>query len=219
VVKVLVSSLNPALSPTIYRSMKGDRALHAKVFRLFSTWIWGLSLWLALCTSLGAQSLTALVFGQRFTIAAPAMAVLAWSLPMTALAYAMADFFVAAGKQAYSMHVWAAAVLTNVTANLLLTYEFGMVGAAASMVVSSGAFCATQVFLAHTRLGLHLEWGKMLLLGLSCGIASCVGHLLLVVGATWSVLVATGLYFGLATCFGAVGWREVHFAKRFVTGR
>lgn len=219
IMAVVVISAVAALAPTIYRSFRDDRPLHSQVFHYLSRWAWASFLWLALCISLAARPLTGLLYGKEFLAAAPATAVLAWCLPLTALTYSIGEFFLAAGKQIYSIHVWGAAVLTNVACNLALTYRFGMMGAAASMVISCAVFCGTQLFLADSRLGLRLEWDKVLLLLVSCGAAALVSYGLIGMNLSLALLSATAIYFGLAFATRGLGRQEVRLLRQFVTRR
>jgi len=214
-----VGSLGTALLPAIFRSARRDLLRHERLFRFISRLTWAVFLWLALCLSLTAQPLTRLLYGREFITAAPAMALLVWCIPPIALTYLISSFFTAVEKQHYLIYVWAAALVTNVGANLALTYKLGIMGAAASMCISSVALCGTLLFLVHWRLGLRAEWGKQLVLMCSCALAWSISRILLPESPALSALAATVIYFTSAFATGTLGVQEVALVRELVRHR
>jgi len=219
IMKTFTGSLGTALLPTIFKSATQDPLRHNRIYGFVSRLSWAGFLWLALCISLTAQPLIQLMYGKEFVAAAPAVALLAWCIPFIAVTFMISNFFTAVRKQHYLIHVWAVTLGTNIAANLLLTYRFGIMGAAASMLMSSVALCASQQWLAHSHLGLRAEWSKLLALAVSCGIAFGISRALFPENPVLSVLSATVIYLASAFAMGGLGRREMVLLREVVTRR
>jgi len=219
IMKKFTGSLGTALLPTIFSSAKQDPLRHARIYRFISRLTWAGFLWLALCISLTAQPLTQLMYGKEFVAAAPAVALLAWCIPFIAVTFMLSNFFTAVRKQHYLIHVWAITLGTNIAANLVLTYRFGIMGAAASMLMSSVALCASQQWLAHSHLGLRAEWTKLLALAVSCGTAFGISRAFLPESPVLCILAATVIYLASAFAMGGLGRREMVLLREVVTRR
>jgi O-antigen/teichoic acid export membrane protein len=96
---------------------------------------------------LAAAPMLETVYGARFVAAAPALRILAFALPLFFVNYALTHQVIGWDGQRAYLAITIAALITNLTGNLLLIPEGGMSGAATStlvteLVVTTGCVCA-----------------------------------------------------------------------------
>ena len=139
------------LYPAITRRVGGDREELRLLLRAsFRVVAWG-GILLALVLALLAEPILALVFGQRFAIAAPTFSLLIWALPITLLSGHARWALVATGHQKYSLLAQCAGAVTVVVAGLALIPWLLSFGAALAVVAAALAVWAACHFFALNR--------------------------------------------------------------------
>jgi O-antigen/teichoic acid export membrane protein len=97
---------------------------------------------LSIATTLGAGPLVDLLYGSRYADAVPVLRVLAWSLPLLFVNYALTSQVIAWGGQRAYMWTAAAALGVNLVANQLLVPTLAGAGAAWATLVTELAVSA-----------------------------------------------------------------------------
>jgi len=91
---------------------------------------------LAIACGLGAPFIVALIYGQAFLPAAPALAILSLALPLFFLNYALTHQVIGWDGQHSYLVIVVVALIVNVAANVVLVPTQGMVGAAIATVLT-----------------------------------------------------------------------------------
>jgi O-antigen/teichoic acid export membrane protein len=108
---------------------------------------------LALAVALFARPILELVFGARFGTAAPALAVLVWTFPITTLGGHARWFLIANGEQRSVLHAQVAGALVSLPISPFLILEYGAVGGAIAMVAATLAVWLVAHLAATRRVG------------------------------------------------------------------
>jgi PST family polysaccharide transporter len=134
-------------APALARWRDADPALYERrLVQLFRGLLIA-ALAIALVVSLGSDLLVRLVFGERFSAAAPVLAVHAWAAIFVALGVASSQFLVLEGLARVSLHRTLAGAVLNVVLNLLWIPKYGALGCAWATLLSSAT---ATFFLFHT---------------------------------------------------------------------
>ncbi|MCZ6755637.1 MAG: polysaccharide biosynthesis C-terminal domain-containing protein, partial [Gemmatimonadetes bacterium] len=86
-----------------------------------------------------ALPLVATVFGTAYSPAAPAFAILVWSIPLSLVRDIPIVALITHGQERTVLRVTGMAMVLNIALNVALIPRFGMVGAAVATVVTEGA--------------------------------------------------------------------------------
>jgi len=149
-----------------------------------------------------ALPLVTAVFGTAYGPAAPAFAILVWSIPLSLVRDIPIVALITHGQERTVLRVTGIVVVLNIALNLALIPRFGMVGAAVATVVTEGARMVLA-FITVQRYGLGLPSWRLvwrpfaaaaaMLAVLSWGVAMPVwGVVLLGAGTYGLVLMLTG---------------------------
>ena len=106
--------------------------------RSLIAWLLAGGLMLMAIVSLTASEILGALYGARFAAAGPALAVLALALPFFFVNYALTHQVIAWEGQRMYLGITAAALATNVSANLLLIPGDGLRGAAIATLITEG---------------------------------------------------------------------------------
>jgi PST family polysaccharide transporter len=107
---------------------------------------------IALVLSLAAEPALRLLMGEAFTGGAPALRVLAWSIPLTAIGGVLRQALLTADRQRADLIVVAIAAVTNASLNVVLIPRAGLVGAATATIIGeSVVILAGFVAVARTH--------------------------------------------------------------------
>jgi O-antigen/teichoic acid export membrane protein len=138
----------PAIARRMVAEPEAMAALTRASFRIAA---WG-GIGLALGLTLAAEPLLALLFGEKFSVAAPAFQVLVWTFPVTLLS-GHARWILVAARRANDMLVAQSAgcIAALVLGPFLISYG-GTVGAAATMLVACLVIWAAAQALVTLRL-------------------------------------------------------------------
>jgi len=141
-------NLFPEISQRLQRDPEGFRRLIDASLRVIA---WG-SACGALLLTVTAALLLRVGFGPPFVAAAPALAVLAWVVPVTMVGGHARWALVASGHQRSLLVAQVVGALAMLIAGVMLTPSFRSVGAAAAMLVASLLVALTALLLAHRAL-------------------------------------------------------------------
>jgi O-antigen/teichoic acid export membrane protein len=107
---------------------------------------------LLVVTALGAAPLVSIVYGTRYLDATPVLRVLAWSLPLLFVNYALTSQVIAWGGQRAYLWTAAAALVVNLAANQMLVPPLGATGAAwATLITELAVSAGCLISLAGTQ--------------------------------------------------------------------
>jgi O-antigen/teichoic acid export membrane protein len=124
------------LYPTLARSVTIDGEFARLLQVSFRVVAWG-SIGLGLGLSLAASPLVSTIFGAQFADAAPALALLVWSIPATFLSGEARWALITLGEQRRVLYAQLAGLATIVAAGVPLILLFAEVGAAAAAVAGA----------------------------------------------------------------------------------
>lgn len=141
------------LYPTMARRAAGSPdELHALIGASFRVVAWT-GILIALILTLVGRPLMVLGFGASFEAAAPAFAVLIWSLPVTLISGHARWALIAKGLQQYVLVAQVVGAAVVLTAGYALTSRFGAAGTAIAMTVASLAIWAVAHAFALRKVG------------------------------------------------------------------
>ena len=162
------------LYPAMARRAGGTQeALAGLVDASFRVVAWGAIL-LALLLTLLAEPLLALTFGEPFSVAAPAFAVLVWVLPVTLLSGHVRWAMIATGNQRYVLYAQGAGAAVVLIGGVAAVPVFHAVGASAAMLAAAIAVWAAAH--AGARAG-TIHRPRLLVAGLPALVAVASGGL------------------------------------------
>ncbi len=184
-------NLYPAIARRVEKSTESFEELVSASFRVVS-WVGVLG---ALNLSLLAQPLLTLAFGEQFSPAAPAFAILIWVVPTTLLAGHARWALIAAGRERYVLYSQLSGAITVLILGFALVPMFHALGAAVSMLIASLVVWLS----AHTfavrfigRLpGLSLAWLPLAIAFLSGVLGALAGS------SIWMGAVIASAVYGL----------------------
>jgi O-antigen/teichoic acid export membrane protein len=136
------------LYPALARAAVAGTAVLAELLRISFRVTGWLSIALALGLALGATPILTTIFGGRFAVAAPALAILLWVIPITFLSGHARYSLIVAGAQTRVLFAQVAGLVTIALAGIPLVMAFGDVGAAIAGVAGSAAVWVTSHVLA-----------------------------------------------------------------------
>lgn len=140
-----------ALTPVFARAYRTDPGLFDRAWQTGVLGVLLVSLPLALGPTLLAAPLVRRLYGDEFLPAADALAVLAWTVPLSALTVVIVGALRGAGREAWLLAVAAITVVVNIGANLVAVPAYGIVGAATVMVGSEALNLMVLAWLAWSR--------------------------------------------------------------------
>ncbi len=189
-------NLYPALTKRVDHSTESFEELVRASFRVVS-WI---SILGALVLSLLARPLLALAFGEQFSAAAPAFAILIWVVPTTLLSGHARWALIAAGCQRYVLYSQISGAITVLAMGFVLVPLFHALGAAVAMLSAAlVVWLVSHIFTVRfvgRMPALSLAW-LPLTMAFLCGILGMVAGPNLWVGAVITI-AAYGLCAPLA---------------------
>ncbi len=97
-----------------------------------------------------APQVVALVFGREYMPAASVLQLLIWAIPLSQIREAPVAALVSHAREDRLLHLNAVGTVLNIGMNLVLIPRYGMMGAAASTVVTEGARTALAFVFAHS---------------------------------------------------------------------
>lgn len=140
------------LYPALARASAAGGAVLAQLLRIsFRVTGWA-SIGLALGLALGATPILTIIFGERFAVAAPALAILVWVIPIMFLSGHARYSLIVAGAQTRVLVAQLAGLATVTLAGIPLVLVLGDVGAAVA-----GVGGAIAVWISAHALALHLK--------------------------------------------------------------
>jgi O-antigen/teichoic acid export membrane protein len=141
------------LFPTMARrAASSPDEFHALIGASFRVVAWG-GILIALILAIAGRPLMVLGFGPSFAEAAPAFAVLIWTLPLTLCAGHARWALIAKGLQRYVLFAQVAGAAVVSAVGLALTGRFGAVGAAIAATAASVAIWAVAHIFAVRNVG------------------------------------------------------------------
>jgi len=146
VVKQLPVLLMTATFPQLARAFHESKADLARVERVIAAILVGGGVIVGAVLAVAADPIVGRLFGADFARAAPALRVLALSVPLTFVNCGVLHFFVARDRGTLNLVFAAAMVVINPLANLLLDRRLGAVGAATATVITEAALLACCVY-------------------------------------------------------------------------
>jgi len=152
--RVVPDSVSSALLPKLATLADGEKGPYtARVSRHLMFWVVLSGLGLALVAPFALP----LLFGQPYAASVLPLYVLLPATAMLSLRWMIGSYFVAIGRPGFNARVQALSVAVNVAANLFAIPRFGILGAAASSLLSYGveAIATVLVFRRVTRCGLR----------------------------------------------------------------
>ena len=117
---------------------------------------------IAMMLSLLAPKVINLVYGPKFALSAPVLAVFIWSSVFVFFMTVQNNIFIAAGKQKYNLIFSLTTALLMVVFNALLIPRFGAIGAAAGSVIAYAWTCLAGLFFKKVRRYTIMGWGYVL---------------------------------------------------------
>jgi O-antigen/teichoic acid export membrane protein len=141
------------LFPTIVRGARDSPQRFDELIRASFRIVGWVGVLVALAFSLFARPILELVFGERFGTAAPALAVLVWTLPVTALGGHARWSLIASGEQRCVLLAQTAGAAVALPISPFLILEYGAVGGAIAMVAATLAVWLTAHLYAVRRVG------------------------------------------------------------------
>ncbi len=128
-----------ALFPILVRMSETERR---RAVRWLLAGAGAVSVGAAAALTIGATSLLRLAMGEAFTPAGPALRLLAWSMPMTAMAGIFRQLLLARRQQHVDLAAVMAGAAVNVSLNLVLIPRFGIQGAAVATIAGEAVVLA-----------------------------------------------------------------------------
>lgn len=194
------------LFPALSRAHAQDR----DSFQLIATQSFRFAAVCAVPLGIGAYFLAApiinFLFGSAYANAAPVLRILGWSAVLVILRGTFRQSLNAAGRSGLDLRCASAAVLLNITLNLLLIPRYGIIGAASATLVSEVLWFS----LAYYYFNRHIVQLKLLPILLQPVMAAIVMGLFLLL--TPSLFWGARLILGLVVYFGTLlllGQKEV----------
>lgn len=126
-------NLFPALSKRLNHSME---ALFGLIIPSFKVTLWG-GVLIALSITLFAEQILVVIYGNKFSVAAPALAIAIWALPFTLLNGHGRWTLAAAHKQRYILFSQMAGTVAAVMAGFILVPRYGATGGAITMALTA----------------------------------------------------------------------------------
>ena len=174
-----------------------------------------LTLPLALGGTLVADKLILLLYGPALLPAAIVFAILVWYLPFTYFTAFAGQFANIVKREGGSAKIFVAEGFLNITLNLILIPQFGLIGAALATVTTDVAGSALFYFMFRAELGPGLQLKRILRIVISTVIMGIVAVSLRQFDLP-IIITASGVVYALAVWFfGGISEEE----KQVVTGQ
>lgn len=139
-------------APSLTRHYNEDEAVYTAALGRLMRIMLLLSLLPAVCFTLGAPYIIALLFGPAYAAAAPVLAIQTWAGVFVAIGVATTPWFINTGQLRFGVYQAVAGALVSTILNALLIPRFGLIGAALSVVISYGiSAVAMNACFAATR--------------------------------------------------------------------
>jgi O-antigen/teichoic acid export membrane protein len=145
-------AINSSLFPAIVKlKQNNDKLYKDRLQKLYDLMTW-LGISIALPTTIFADYLISILFGEQFLTAARVLKIHIWACVFVFLGNACAKWFIAENLQKYFLYRTVSGAILNVILNLAFIPKFGIIGAASSTVISYFlAFYLSMVFFKPSR--------------------------------------------------------------------
>jgi len=188
------SSLFPVLSNFFKKSPDS----FAKAYAKSSQYLLSLGLGAALLTSLFADPLVRLVYGEEFSQSTGALRILVWASALMYVSIIQGATYVAADRPITRMKIFAGAVGVNIALNLVMIPKLSFTGASIATVMTEAFSVILGSFLL-ARFGYRLDFFKVWIVPLM-GLAASSCLVLGFVRLEWPLLVASSIAFVVYVC-------------------
>ena len=189
--QVLVRGFHLAWPPLAYSIQDDDEARRA--YSLIVTWFIAVCAFAVIGLWLLAPWLVRLLADERFYEANEVVGPLAAGTALYALYLVLVVILGRTGRTEYSFPATAAAVAVNISLNLLLVPEYGIVGAGVALVASYLVVVALMYFIVRRLFFVPFEWRRLaLILGLASGLVAA-GETLVSEEGAGSLVLTLGL--------------------------
>lgn len=217
----LSKSINLTLFPMLTREYAESPERALVYFQQGFRYIFFISVPVAVFVSFNARGIVILLYGEQFARAAPALALLAWVVPLMFLSEFLGYVAIVMDRESLAARSNWVSTGSNIVANLAFIPLFGIVAAAATTLLTE-MLLVGQYFVGLRDSGLLADRqqtvGRTILAVLLLAVVLFGLHLL-----GWHVIivgfVSMTVYFALAFLVGALGAKEVSFLATMVKAR
>ncbi len=160
----LPSVIVSTVFPSILGAKRADQGLYQqRVQQLFNVMVW-LGYLVAISITTFSNMIVSVLYGSRFSEAAPVVSVLAWTAPFVCLGVATQSWIVAEGMMRFSLATTVFGAAASVVLNLLLIPISGPIGAAIATLCSQIiSVTLSTLFYTRTRKIFHMQLSSLLL--------------------------------------------------------
>lgn len=194
-----------SLLPTLTR-LADETAERRRLYHAAHVHVVALGLPVAVGGALLARPIVGLVFGSGYDAAAPALAILIWSIPIGLLRDLPVVALMAGGREGTILRLTAVAAVLNLGLNLALVPPYGIAGAAVATLITEAA--RMGIFVASAR-RLDFRAPSPRRYARPAAAAVVMAGVLLLLGprhALLSVAVGGGAYLAALWALGGVAW-------------
>jgi O-antigen/teichoic acid export membrane protein len=210
----LSNALNTALYPTLTRHAARDPGRLSEAYGIALRYLMSLSLPIAVGGWVLSDQIVALLFGDGYAAAAPALTILILVVPLMFATEFLGYVVVIAGAERTVARSVLVSTGINIGCNLLLVPWFGVLGAAVMTVVTEAVLLSQYVWFLRSTLA-QIGWERAVLRPL-------VAAILMGLAVSWlrdlpvvvSVPLAGFVYGGLLFLFGVFGLDEMRALQR-----
>lgn len=184
------------LVPTFTR-LRGSPEARAELYHDGMARAFAAGLPIAVGGCLVARLLIETVFGNAYTLSAPVLAILIWSLPVVLLRSVLQAALISAGRQQSVLRTTLWAAIANVVLNTLAVPVFGMYGAAVTTVIAETVRMATALHYAH-RAGFPVTVPRRYVRSIGAAVALAGVLLVLRPSSVWLALPVGAMVYTVA---------------------
>lgn len=219
-VVVLSNVLNTSLYPSLARREDGQNGNSSEIYQRALRYLMVLSLPLAVGIWAVADQLVPVLYTPSYTMAVPALQILAWVIPLMFASEFLGYVGLVKGKEAANVWVAVVSTGTNVMLNLMLIPRFGFIAAAIVTLITEAVLVAQYLWILRSVLR-DLDWGRTFLGPLVAALAMGMAIRALFIGLALPIDVAFAafIYVALLVTFRVIGQDEVRFARGLVASR
>jgi len=193
-----------AITPSLAREHTTDPERVRRWVRASTHWLMLLTLPAAAGLSLLAPRVVALLYGADFAGASPALAVIAWDIPLLMLLAFFGNVTAAVGLERPAARIYLLSSGVNLVLNLALIPPFGILAASAVTVLTDLITGALFLRLLREQLELRRIGAAFARMGLATGVMSAVVWISRPLPLPLVVAVGAATYFALAISFGLI---------------
>lgn len=202
-----------SLFPIFSKFYKDRGIIWKKSFEISFKYLFILSIFLAVISTIYSKEIIILLFGREFMPSAEVFPILMWSLVFVFINFVLIDVITSAGRQKALIPIYGLALILTVILNLVLVPKYSFIGTAVSVLISKSVISICCTYYLFAKFAVYPNPGVLAKTAFSSAVLLAILSLIKI--PLWLAMpVAVVIYLVLLFSLKILGTYDINLLKR-----